>query len=151
SEVELAIAEQIALLSQATDAPTEFEPTGRSFEQDEINFETPAWMACLAGVEGWLRLPDVLTLDDPAQFLAKLAAGLGFDDVDSAVESIEGRPRLTAAGLDRLNVRLQQAVRLHSEFLADLEEDGGSRPSATARWLEAWEDDLEDEEASGPV
>lgn len=37
SELELSIAEQIAFLSQASEAPTEFEPTGRAFAQDEVS------------------------------------------------------------------------------------------------------------------
>ena len=147
SEVELGIAEQIVLLSQASEAPTEFEPPGRVFDQDEVDFGSPAWMPCLAAVQGWLRLPDELTLDDQHRFLEALARGLGFDDVDAAVESIAGRPRLTAAGLDRMSGRLQRALRLQGEFLADLEADGGSQASATGRWREAWDDAEEEAEA----
>lgn len=154
SEVELGIAEQIVLLSQASDAPTEFESAGLVFELDEVDFGSSAWMACLAEVQGWLRLPDDLKLDNPGQFIGTLATGLGFDHPDSAVEQVGGLPRLTAAGLDRLSERLQRALRLQGEFLADLEADGGSQASATGRWREAWDDaeeEAEAEEETGPV
>jgi hypothetical protein len=151
SEIEYGIAEQIVLLSQASEAPTEFEAAGRVFDVDEVDFGSAAWMTCLAEVQGWLRLPEDLTLDDQHRYLETLALGLGFDKVDSGVESIEGRPRLTAAGLDRLSGRLQRAQQLQAEFVADLGAEGGSRASATGRWLEAWEDDVEEEVGSGPV
>jgi hypothetical protein len=152
SEVEFAIAEQIALLSQATEAPLEIEPTGRALDQDEVDFGSPAWMSCLAEVQGWLSLPEDLKLDDPHRFLHALARGLGFED-SSAVDSIGDLPRLTAAGLDRLSRRLQRAVQLQAEFLADLDADGGSQASATGQWREAWEEEeeAEEEEGSGPV
>jgi hypothetical protein len=86
SELQLAIAEEIALLSQASEAPSEFEPTGRAFAPDEVDLQSPTWMACLAEVQGWLRLPDELTLIDQRQFVETLAAGLGSADIAAAVE-----------------------------------------------------------------
>ncbi len=152
SDVESAIAEQIVQLSQATDTPTDFEPTGHAFDPGEVDLGSPSWMTCLADVQGWLRLPEDLAMDDPQTFLATLALGLEFDGVESAVESIDRRSRLNAAGLDRLSGRLQRALQLQGDFLADLEEDGGSRASATGRWREAWEeDDSYDENVAGPV
>jgi hypothetical protein len=151
SELELAIAEQIASLSQASDAPSEFEPTGRAFDADEVDLQSPTWMTCLAEVQGWLRLDDELTLDDQRQFLEVLAVGLGFADIDSAVAGVDGRYQLTEAGLERLSERLQRALQLQDTFLADLEADGASQASATGRWLEGWEaeDVLEEEQERG--
>jgi hypothetical protein len=153
SEVEFAIAEQIVALSQATEAPLEFEPTGRVFDQEEVDFGSARWMACLAEVQGWLSLPEDVTLDDPHRFLQTLARGLGFEEADYPVESVGDQPGLTAAGLDRLSRRLQRAVQLQAEFLADLEADGASQASATAQWREAWEEEEEGEveEGSGSV
>ncbi len=151
AEVEFAIAEQIVLLSQASDAPTEFDAAGRVFDPEEVDFGSTAWMTCLAEIQGWLRLPEHLPLDDPQRFLDTLALGLGFEKVDSAVESIDGRPRLAAAGLERLSGRLQRAQQLQAEFVADLSADGGSPASATGRWRDAWDDDVEDDAGSGPV
>jgi hypothetical protein len=152
SEIELGIVEQIVLLSQASEAPTEFEPPGRSFDQQEVDFGSPAWMACLAEVQGWLRLPQDLPLNDERGFLETLASGLGFEDVASAIEPIDDRLQFSPAGLDRLSGRLQRALQLQEQFLADLDSDGGSQASATGRWLEAWEDeDAEEEVGSGSV
>jgi hypothetical protein len=151
SEVEFAIAEQIVLLSQVSETPTEFEAPGRVFDADEVEFGSAAWMACLAEVQGWLRLPEDLTLDNQQRYLETLARGLGFEDLDSAVESIDGQPRLTAAGLDRLSGHLQRAQLFQAEFVEDLGADGGSRASATGRWRDAWEDDVEDDGEGGPV
>ncbi|WP_421118603.1 DUF262 domain-containing protein [Aquihabitans daechungensis] len=151
SELEFGLAEQIALLSQATETPTEFEPAGRAIDQADVDFSSMGWTACLVEVQGWLRLPDDLPRDDPDQFFGALARGLGFEEVDVAVETVEGRLRLTQAGLDKLNARLQRAAQLQGEFLADLEADGGSRDSATGRWRQAWEDAASEEEGSGPI
>jgi hypothetical protein len=151
SEVEYGIAEQIVALSQASDAPSEFEPPGRALDQDEVDFGSASWMTCLAEIQGWLRLSDDLELDDPRTFIERLAVGLGFDQLEAAVESVDGHPRLTLAGLDRLHGRLQHALQLQAVFLADLEADGGSQASATGRWREAWDESDEEEEGSGPV
>jgi hypothetical protein len=139
------------LLSQASDTPSEFEPTGRAFDQDEVDLQSPSWMACLAEVQGWLRLPEELTLDDQRQFLEVLAVGLGFADIDSAVEGVDGRYHLTGAGLERLSERLQRAHQLQDSFLANLQADGASQASATGRWIEEWEaeDVFEEEEERG--
>ena len=150
SEREFSIAEQIALLSQATEAPTEFEPTGREFDPTEIDLGSPGWMSCLAEVQGWLRLPEDLTLKDQDRFLETLAVGLGFDEVNSAVESAGDGFRLNTAGLDRLSDRLQRGLQIQERFRVDLESDGGSLASATGKWLEAWEE-LDAEEEEGVV
>jgi hypothetical protein len=144
SEVEYGIAEQIVALSQASDAPSEFEPPGRALDQDEVDFGSASWMTCLAEIQGWLRLSDDLELDDPRTFIERLAVGLGFDQLEAAVESVDGHPRLTLAGLDRLHGRLQHALQLQAVFLADLEADGGSQASATGRWREAWDESDEE-------
>src|SRR5205823_2361128 len=130
--------------------PTEFEP-GSALRLDEVDFRSPAWMACLAEIQGWLRLPEELGLDDQEQFLEALTRGLGFDDSGAAIVSTDGSPRLNAAALDRLNTRLQRAVQLQGEFQANLEAEGASPASATGQWLEAWDDDTVEEVASGPV
>ena len=151
SEAEIAIAEHIAVLSQADEAPTEFEPYGGSLAVADVNFASGAWMTCLAEVQWWLRLPEDLRADDESEFLRVLAQGLGFTQVEAAVETVAGRTALTPVGRDRLLVRLQHAVQLQEQFLADLDAEGGSPDSATGRWLESWDEDVEDEEGSEPV
>src|SRR5207342_2560228 len=41
SELELTIDEQIALLSQASETPSEFEPPGRAFDAGEVDLRSP--------------------------------------------------------------------------------------------------------------
>lgn len=149
TEIESAIAEQIVVLSEASEAPTEFEPVGRAIDPAEVDFSSAGWMAALAEVQGWLRLPEELKLENESGFLEALADGLGCEDRDSAVRSVDGRPRLNPGALDRLSVRLQRAVRLQGTFLEDLEADGATLESATGRWRDAWEDESDDEEEEG--
>lgn len=152
ADMETVVAEQIAALSEAETAPSEFEPPGRTFHPSEVDFESSGWMSCLAEVQGWLRLPEELTLDSPEHFVGRLIAALGFDDPAHGVDDALSNPRLTDAGLDRLTLRLQRALQQQDAFLADLETEGSTLSSATARWLEGWEEeDLTEEPGSGPV
>src|SRR4051794_35586190 len=50
SDLELAIAEQLALLSQSNEVPSEIEPPGDSFQAEDIDFSSPDWMSSLATV-----------------------------------------------------------------------------------------------------
>jgi Protein of unknown function DUF262 len=152
SDAEAAIAEQIVLLSFASDSPTEFEPTGRAFDQSDLDFSSSGWLSSLIEVQGWLHLTEQLAGKDEGELLRSLARGLGLDDAAAAaVETVDRRPQLTAAGLERLSGQLQRAVQLQGEFQADLEADGGSRESATGRWRENWEDEVGEEEGTEPV
>ena len=152
ADIEVAVAEQIAALSEAEATPNEFEPPGRPFDLGEIDFGSSAWMSCLTEVQGWLRLPEELTLESPEQFVTRLAVSLGFEEPAEGIDQSSAQARLSMAGLDRLNVRLQRALHEQSEFLADLETEGSNLSAATGRWLEAWEDDDPGEEpGAGPV
>src|SRR5690348_974870 len=102
ADVEGSIAEQIAQLSEATDTPTEFEPTDRAIPSTEVDFRSAGWMTALADVQGWLRLPEQLELDDEDAFLRTLVLGLEFEREDEGVEQVGGRLQLTPRGLDRL-------------------------------------------------
>ena len=152
SEREFSIAEQIALLSQATEAPTEFEPTGRAVRPNRDRLRIARLDVVPRRSAGMASVAGSLTLKDQDRFLETLAVGLGFDEVNSAVESAGDGFRLNTAGLDRLSDRLQRALQIQEQFRVDLESDGGSLASATGKWLEAWEElDAEEEEGSGPV
>jgi hypothetical protein len=151
SDLEQAIAEQVATLSQAAETPTEVEPPSDPLEADEVDFRSGGWRSALAEVQDWLRLPHKLTLRSPEEFTRSLADALDYDDVSEAVESAD-QTRLTDSALGRLNVRLQQAIRLQEQFLSDLETEGSSVTSATGRWLAAWEESDPDEgTGAGPV
>src|SRR3982751_2498975 len=98
TDIEDAIAEHIAQLSEASDAPTEFEPSGRALPVAEIEFRSAAWMTALAEVQGWLRLPEQLELTNEDDFLRTLVLGLEFEQEEEGVEDVGGRRRLTMQG-----------------------------------------------------
>src|SRR4051794_31327539 len=104
--VEGAIAEQIAQLSESNETPTEFDPPGRALSSTEVDFRSAAWMTALAEVQGWLRLPEELQLTTEDEFLRGLIRGLEVGDENASVERVDGRVRLTTLALDRLNSRL---------------------------------------------
>jgi hypothetical protein len=148
---EEAVAELIAHLSEMADTPAEFKPPGSSLRPDEIDFATHQWMAALAAVQGWLRLPEPLTLDDPKVFVSTLLRGLGYEEDILGLDADDPR-RLSDAGLDRLRQRLELASHLQQTFLEHLEAEGGTVASATGQWVEAWEEEPElEEQSTGPV
>jgi len=151
NELQSTIANQLIELLSTQESPTEFDPSPYRFELADIRFSDNSWMSALAAVQGWLFL-DELDLSDPNEFLTQLVKGLGFEDASKAIEESQGSWALNQSGLDRLSERLSKATRLKDEFLADLEVEGGTRESATGRWLELWEDEESEEDlGSGPV
>jgi hypothetical protein len=105
----------------------------------------------LTDVQGWLRLGDELPRDDEPAFQEALARMLGLDEVAEAFEQVDGQARLTPAGVDRLGSRLDRAIQLQEQFIADLQAEGGSLASATQNWIDSWDDEVQDEESSEPV
>jgi hypothetical protein len=154
SELELGVAEQLALLSQSTEVPSEFEAPGNSFRAEDVDFSSSGWMSSLTSVQGWLRLREPLEMSSPQDFLKALARGLGVDEPDEAIDLVDGQPpRLSHAGLNGLSERAERAVALQKAFIEELEAEGGAVTAATGRWIEAWEEAPEEEEEgnSGPV
>jgi hypothetical protein len=151
--LEWGIAEHLAALSEASEAPTEFEPAGRAFGASDVDFSSNGWMASLAEVQGWLRLDYQLDLVDPLDFVGTLVRSLGFDDRDEALEDVNDvdAPRLSMVALERLRERAERSLRLQQVFTEALESEDGSQRNATARWREQWEDEPEEEESTGPV
>lgn len=146
------IAELIAELSDAADSPSGVQP-GAPFSAGDVDFETDAWMNRLGEVQAWLRFSEDLPLTDRSTFVTSLAARLGFDSPSEGVEVGGGVPRLTEVGLERLGERAELAARLQQAFLADLYAEGGTRASATASWVNAWEseEDADPTVAPDPV
>lgn len=143
------IAESLADLSDATDAPEGVQASSQ-FSASDVSFESDAWMSRLVDVQGWLRFSDDLDTSDPATFGLSLAASLGFENPAEGVEVTDGVLRLTGTALERLSERAELAARLQLQFLADLEAEGGSRRSATAAWAEAWETEEDGAEVVTP-
>lgn len=153
SDLEWAIAELLSILSQATDVPTEIDPSASAFSASGVDFSTSSWIVSLVSVSGWLRFGEPLRLNSTSQFVTTLVRGLGFDSLTESTESSADGTRLSEVGLDRLRERCERAAQLQCEFVEALEADGGTIASATGIWKEAWEvaPEEEEEESSGPV
>lgn len=148
-QVQERVAESLAELSAATDAPPGV-GTGAEFAASDVDFGSDAWMRRLADVQGWLRLEDDLKTGDPSAFVASLASALGFENVEEGIDSTEGTPRLKDAALERLGERAELAALLQRNFLAEFDAEGGSVASATAAWHEAWSTEEEGAEDVTP-
>jgi len=151
SEVELAIADHLARLSESNEAPAEFEAPN-PFKASDVDFTSSDWMISLISVQGWLRLRETLEIGSTPDFLKALARGLGFEQPEDAIALLNGQPRLSDAGLNLLAERAERAVELQKTFIEDFEAEGAIT-AATGRWIEAWEEAPEEEEegSSGPV
>lgn len=151
-DLEQRVAENIAELSKATEVPVGVSGPGSPVALDVIRFDDGSWRTHLASVAGWLHLAEDLETASEEAFDASLADGLGLDPgwADGAGDAL--RERL----LPRLFDRLDRAVALRGDFLANLElavEGGATRESASAAWSDAWTE-VEDEdevEGSGPI
>jgi hypothetical protein len=139
------IADRLAVLSEQSDTPDEFEHVGGSFGVNDVDFTTPSWMARLAEVQDWLRLGDDLPMDSPSAFIKSLAKALGFESPNEAADISAGMPRLTVDGLGRLFERVEQATRIQQVFVEQLEETGNGKAASDA-WKEAWDDEPEPDE-----
>lgn len=148
SALERSLAESLAALSQAPDAPNELRDRGPAFDVDMVDFQGSSWRARLLDVEGWLRLPNPLDASSPQAFARTLADGLGGDDSQAPLVTPDGL-KLTSVGFDRLRVRLDHAQAMQQLFQDTLEEEGGTSAAATAAWLGAWEDNQADDEFEG--
>jgi len=136
SEVELAIADHLARLSESNEAPAEFEAPN-PFKASDVDFTSSDWMISLISVQGWLRLRETLEIGSTPDFLKALARGLGFEQPEDAIALLNGQPRLSDAGLNLLAERAERAVELQKTFIEDFEAEGAIT-AATGRWIEAW-------------
>ncbi|WP_160011692.1 DUF262 domain-containing protein [Nocardioides sp. AX2bis] len=155
TDLEAAVADQLATLSEASKAPREVALPAELLDSKAISFSSAEWMADLCSVQGWLKLDIPLTpgasLDEPLAHLTEQLA-TSEERPEQLVELGGSFPVLSVAGLDRLRARCDRAIELQRDFLADLEGEGGSLAAATRRWREAWEEAPEvEEENSGPV
>lgn len=144
SEIQQNVSEGIASLSRSGPTPIEVEPTTELYPYD-ASFTSGTWRACLAQVQGWMRLENGLDETSPGSFLSSLATGLG--EPATAGESLV---------LPRLAGRIERALEVRQLFEDVLEsesEGGATRASATQAWLAAWGevDEEQDNEGSGPI
>lgn len=142
------IAEGMATLSEASEAPTGVTAASESFSAAEVDFASDAWVNQLSQVQGWLSVDD-LPLDSREDFFTALAAALGLDAADAIIVS-DGSCELTNDALDALSARIQSALSLQSDFLQDREQ-GTALSTATSDWEAKWEELTADSEPTNPL
>ena len=140
------IAESMATLSEASDTPAGNHAPSATLSSAAVDFGSDAWAEQLADIQGWLSFDDDLPLTSMGDFLHALARELAAPG---------GRVRshcqpLTARALERLNERLDAAVRLQGDFLQELETKGTSLDAATQAWADAWAEFFGDGDAVSP-
>lgn len=135
------IANGIAALSEATDAPTGVSAASSSISSDDVDMTSDSWMPQLVQVQGWLNLGLSQRLPGAGRdaFLAGLISGLDLDSAE-ALDTSVSPSQLTLLALERLSQRIEFAVRLQRAFAEELESDGVTRALATSNWTNAWEE-----------
>ncbi|GAA2147003.1 hypothetical protein GCM10009844_23770 [Nocardioides koreensis] len=144
SDLESAVAENLAALTQPGEAPEGVTPAPDEVPVAAIDFADGNWLSHLVSVQGWLRLPHDLAVDDADSLLVSLAEAL---DVPEATAQ---------AVLPRLSDRLERAVALRDAFWERLEaaaEGDATLSTASRQWVADW-DEVDDEvvaERGGPI
>lgn len=131
------IADGLANLSEASDRPNGVPPVSSIFSSGDVDFASDAWMNKLAEIQGWLSFSEDLPLTGGEPFLQALIAELKLEPADLLPPGDTYSP-LSIRTLERLQERVEAAVRLQKNFLEELETKGTSRATATHSWADAW-------------
>ena len=117
----------------AAASPTEFEP-------DEVGFEDNSWLARVVDVQGWLHLEDALGLEaSETETAAALFGQLATDPDLPSFVVVDSVVRVTEVGVQALEDLLSKADERSQHFVEAMEE-GATLATATADWLQAWEE-----------
>ena len=143
------IADGLATLSEASDAPNGVRPVSSIFSGGDVDFTSDAWMNKLVEVQGWLSLSEDLPLTGGEPFLQALIAEFKLESADLLAPGA-AHPQLSLRALERLNERVEAAVRLQGNFLEELEAKGANRGTATQSWADAWAEIDGNEEVASP-
>ena len=143
------IAEGLATLSEASDTPKGVDPVSSIFNSGDVDFTSDAWMNKLAEVQGWLSLGEDLPPRGGEQFLQALIAEFGLESKDLLAPG-DANPPLSLRALERLNERVEAAVRLQRSYLEEFETKGTNRATATQSWADGWAEIDAGEEAVTP-
>lgn len=143
------IADGLATLSEASDAPNGVRPVSSIFSGGDVDFTSDAWMNKLVEVQGWLSLSEDLPLTGGEPFLKALIAEFKLESADLLAPGA-AHPQLSLRALERLNERVEAAVRLQGNFLEELEAKGANRGTATQSWADAWAEIDGNEEVASP-
>jgi hypothetical protein len=131
------IAEGLAALSEVSDTPNGIDPVSSIFSSGEVDFTCDAWMNKLVEVQGWLSLSEDLPLTGGEPLLQALIAEFKLEPADLLVPGT-ANPPLSLRALERLNERVEAAVRLQGNYLEELDAKGANRGTATQSWADAW-------------
>lgn len=148
SELEQNIKDHVDELSRETITPPGVEVSHIPEDATiQLSLEDGSWRSMLVRVQGWLHLPSMLEVGAGGErFDRSLGSMLGLDE-----SAVQDRHQL----FSRLQERLERAVQLRDQFLAELEaDDGGDALAAAARnWASSWGDveESDDAESSGPI
>lgn len=131
------IAEGLATLSEVSDTPKGVDPVSSIFSSSDVDFTSDAWMNKLAEVQGWLSLSEDLPLTGGETFLQALIVEFNLEPNDLFAPGT-ANPPLSLRALERLNERVEAAVRLQGNYLEELDAKGANRGTATQSWADAW-------------
>ncbi|MSU90516.1 DUF262 domain-containing protein [Rhodobacteraceae bacterium 2CG4] len=131
------IANGLATLSEASDTPDGVRSVSSIFSSGDVDFASASWMSKVAEVQGWLSLSEDLPLTGGERFLQALIAEFNLEPTDLLAPG-GANPPLSLRALERLNERVEKAVRLQENFLEEFEAKGTNRATATQSWADAW-------------
>nr|WP_294814732.1 DUF262 domain-containing protein [uncultured Sphingomonas sp.] len=110
------------------------------FSADEVRFDDNSWLARVSEVQGWLRLDDSLSADEPEPTIAAKLFNQLVPDAEELLFNVSNAVVLmTEQGVEALETRLARADERSARFTEALEEDA-SRSTASADWEEAWDE-----------
>lgn len=147
SELELDILEQIKGLMQVGPTPKGVDVTNSVKNVAIGEMSEGYWRTLIAEVQGWLHLPEELDITSSDAMDKSLARLLGLKNPENA-----SNEELLATLLNRL----EKANELRDEFIDALEDETEGTvtlATASADWVEKWEDaeDSQEVETSGPI
>ncbi|TIV73123.1 MAG: DUF262 domain-containing protein [Mesorhizobium sp.] len=109
-----------------------------SFDANEIDFASTAWLARVLEVATWLNLDSTFEEQDPPKSVAlRLFDELSPGKAEASFLIEDGHIVLTEMGAQALEERLSRAVSNRASFLQMLE-DELSVAAATEAWIDAW-------------
>ena len=146
-ELEVDILEQIKALMQAGPTPKGVEATSGTDSVSVAEMTEGSWRSLLVDVQGWLHLPEEIDTTSTEAADRSLAKLLGLKNPENAS---------TEELLTTLLNRLEKANELREEFIDALEDETEGTvtlATASAEWVEKWEDveDSQEVETSGPI
>ncbi|WP_431050489.1 DUF262 domain-containing protein [Roseateles sp. L2-2] len=149
----LKVAQQLSELSQSEVVPHGYGSFLGSFEPDEVDFSSGAWVLKVLHVQAWLGLNGTLKLGDPKEQGCKACAAEVFSqlgDLDSLISEEFGFPTPTLKGAEVFGARLDIAQRLQQVFTESHEINPLQK--ATKDWEAAWEEAaLDVDEVGGQI